>query len=124
MPNFSKQLLVRIFVRDRLVFVNCIIALSLQFITWVVLLWQGLVLRTSELLPLHYTIYFGIDRLGAWYEIFVPVLLGFLVFLINSIVIALVYEKQRFFAYVFVLGTVFVELVVLAASFFILFLNS
>lgn len=87
------------------------------------MLWRGLPLRSEAIIPLHYTIYFGIDLIGAWYLIFLPVLIGLSFLMINIVIIAAVYPRLKPFSYMFALGTAFVELIFLVSSAFSILLN-
>lgn len=123
MVDFSKEFLRRVFIRDRLIFVSGIAALILDFITWGSLLWRGLPLRARGFLPLHYNIYFGVDLVGPWYGIFAGAAFGFIALVVNALVIGMIYERDRLMSHLFAVGTVFIELILLLASIFIILLN-
>lgn len=124
MSGISKEFFRRVYLRDRMVLIPIIVAVVLQLLTWGFLLWQGLALRGEANIPLHYNIYFGVDLIGPWYGIFFPAGFGFLALLINIVFIGIAYEWQRLLSYLFSLGTVLVELILLVASVFIILLNS
>lgn len=123
MAKISKEFLKRVFTRDRIVSISAIVAVILHFITWILLIWRGLPLANRGFLPLHYNIYFGVDLIGPWYELFIPVLFGLGALIINFFLITLIYERRRLFAHFFSLGTVLLELIILTASFFMILLN-
>lgn len=123
MSLFSKQRLERVFVRDQLILFAGVISLAINLFAWVLLIFHGLPFRGEALVPLHYTIYFGVDLVGPWYQIFVPALFGLLALLINFSIILRIYEARRVLAYTYAGVTVFLELILLAAAFFILLLN-
>ena len=76
-----------------------------------------------HILSLHYNIYFGIDLIGAWYQIFIFPGLGLAFLLINAVIIYLFYQKEKFLAQLLAMVTVLVELGLLASLFLITLLN-
>lgn len=124
MSLFRKQYLARVFWRDKQVFSAGVAALFLNLVAWAMLVIGGLPLRGQALVPLHYTIYFGVDLVGPWHEIFIPALFGLLALLVNFSIILRIYETRRVLAYIYAWSAVFVELILLAASFFIILLNA
>lgn len=55
-------------------------------ILWLLLLFA--VRPSAETVTLHYTIYFGVDRVGAWYQLFLVPLAGLIVFAVNAVLSA------------------------------------
>ncbi|MBU1705553.1 hypothetical protein KKG19_02395, partial [Patescibacteria group bacterium] len=65
---------------------STVISLVLVILTFALPAWRVLPLvQEQDFLPLHYNIYFGIDRFGPWYYIFVPAALGGTLLIINLI---------------------------------------
>ncbi len=50
---------------------------------------------TAAAFPYHYTIYFGVDRLGPWYMTFMPAYLATALFLTNLVAVASLGERDR-----------------------------
>ncbi|MDD4995649.1 MAG: hypothetical protein PHW53_04285 [Patescibacteria group bacterium] len=50
-------------------------------------------------LPLHYNIYFGIDLIGAWYKIFAIPGAGTVFFIVNCVLAAIFYKKEKVLSY-------------------------
>lgn len=123
MVSFSKEYVRRVFLRDRLILYPLCGAVVVHILMWGLLLWRGLPLRTQTLVPLHYTIYFGIDLVGPWYGIFTGAVLGLIVLVVNIIMIFTIYERYRLFAYFFAIGTTLLELMLLVGSIFTILLN-
>ncbi|MFA6098503.1 MAG: hypothetical protein WCV50_00295 [Patescibacteria group bacterium] len=44
---------------------------------------------------LHYNIYFGVDLIGNWYQMYILPLVGFIVILINAIITLFIYKKSK-----------------------------
>lgn len=74
--------------------------------------------KTADAFPYHYTIYFGVDRLGAWYQTFSPAYLATLLGLTNVVVVGLLSERDRAIArLVAVLTLVFLAFTLIGAVF-------
>ncbi len=123
MSFFAKQKLAQVFIRDRAVMASFILALALNGVSWALLAWRARSLGGETSVPLHYTIYFGVDWVGSWYKLLIPAFFGFVALLVNYTIVFIVYEDRRFFAYAYALGTVALEVIILASSFFIILLN-
>ena len=105
------------YIRDRSVGLNLFFSLTLNFALWIGILLQY---RTAQaVVPLHYTIYFGVDRLGPWSDrLFLPAF-GLLVILINAAVGYRVYSRQRMLGYILLWGCTGIQLILLVAGIFI-----
>ena len=107
--------------RDMFIRVNFFFSLLLNILIWLGIVWQ--MNNFSESMPLHYNIYFGIDLLGDWYQIFILPGLGLLFFLINFIAGFVSYHKEKIISY-FLAGTAsFCQLILLVATALIIFIN-
>lgn len=49
---------------------------------------------SSDPVFLHYTVFFGVDRIGPWYHIFLLPLSGFLILVLNGVFAWLVSERE------------------------------
>jgi hypothetical protein len=93
----------RLFERHRLhlrearyVRVALLLAAGVNLLTWTLTLWFVLPrLHTSPFFALHYTIYFGVDRIGAPWELLRLPLLGILILAVNAYFSVWHYEKDR-----------------------------
>ena len=77
----------------------------------------------AKFIPLHYNIYFGIDRFGPWYGVFLPAAAGLAIFLLNVVILCVVFRSERFLALLLAWTTLIVELILLVATIFIVSLN-
>ncbi len=100
-----------------------IAALTADLAAWSLISWAAWTRRAASSVPLHYNIYFGVDWIGPWYALASPAFFGFLVLAVNLVLILMIYEEERFLSYALAGGTVFLELIILAASFFVFLLN-
>ena len=112
----------RSFIQDRLVKINLLASLVLNIIIWTMLAWQTKFF--PELITLHYNIYFGIDLLGYWYQIFLLPALGLIVFLLNSFFAILLFNKEKIISYFLVGATTLIQVLLLLATISIISVNS
>lgn len=80
-------------------------------------------LQNNAFLPLHYNIYFGIDQFGAWYGLFEPAAIGLAVLLVNVACEAALFRRERILSAFFAGATLLVEIILLAATVFMVWLN-
>lgn len=72
---------------------------------------------------LHYTVYFGIDWTGAWYQILYLPLSGIAVGIVNNTLATIAYKNHRILAYFFASTTVAVQCLLLADALLLWRLN-
>lgn len=70
---------------------------------------------TEKLLILHYSIPFGIDLVGLWYQLYYLPLVGGVIFLLNSVVAFVAYPKYRLQTLVVLIALLIVEFIFLTA---------
>jgi len=89
-------------------------SIGLNLGQWAFLLWR--VQPQADQIPLHYTIAFGIDRIGSWISAYMLPATGTALLLANVAVASFLAEHQPATAsYLFVV-TLFLEIVLLAAA--------
>ena len=75
-------------------------------------------------IPLHYNIYFGIDKIGPWYNVFALPLIGLIVIIFNNILGYTFYLKEKLISH-FLVGSQFIVQIILAfGAFLIILLNT
>lgn len=82
--------------------------------------WAFIYLRVPprpDPIPLHYTITFGIDRIGPWYAAYLLPLSGAMILVLNVLLTLMVIEHQRVAAAFVVILSVLIQLILLAAAF-------
>lgn len=100
--------------------------ISFLFLVFIFLLpiWRIVPLSENQpFLPLHYNIYFGVDRFGPWYQVFVVPVLGLLFLIINTYFQVLFYKREKFLIVLFAYTTVAIEFVLLVAMALVVLLN-
>jgi len=110
------------------------LAVKITFITSVLinlLIWVILYLKIYPLsylteygqIFLHYNTYFGIDKIGSWYQIlFIPAL-GLFIIIFNNIISYIFYLRERLISYSLIIANVALQVILLAAAMFIVLLN-
>lgn len=78
---------------------------------------------TRQYIPLHYNIYFGVDRFGSWKQIFVIPVLGLVLLLINLFFQTIVFRHQKLLATFLAISSIFIELIFLISMILIVLLN-
>jgi len=92
-----------------LIFANAIV-LGLN---WFIAAWRFGV--SEEFIPLHYTIYFGVDRFGPRFDIFLFPTLGLTLFAVNILIYKILFNKNALWQGVFMGLTFLFELILLSA---------
>ncbi len=111
----------RFFFRDKITKTSLFFSLFLNIIIWIFLVSQ--VKSFSELIPLHYNIYFGIDLLGPWYQVFILPLLGLAILIVNNLLAKIFLAEKRILSYFLVVASSLIQFLLLIASFMIIFVN-
>ncbi len=101
--------------------------LILNILLWVFLIWQmnGIVqeLGRTATIPLHYNIYFGIDKFGLWWKVFFLPLFGSIIFLVNVIGALLIYNHKSLVSHFLIATATAIQLIIWLASIFIILIN-
>ena len=107
--------------RDPLIRINFLFSFLANLSLWLILIWQAR--NFDELISLHYNIYFGIDLLGYWYQIFLLPILGLGFFIINFMIASIIYNREKILSY-FLAGTSsFVQIILTTSAIFIILIN-
>jgi hypothetical protein len=89
-------------------------AVLLNIVIWILLYLK--IKPSSYPVPLHFTIYFGIDVIDNWYNIFVIPLLGLLFCIINFFLAALVFKKERILSYFLNSISLFIQILLILGA--------
>lgn len=102
------------------------IMLGLSVLFWLIgLLWLWWNIGPQEdMLFLHYTVLFGIDATGPWYQVFFGPVLGLCVFICNSIFSWYFFDKELLMSYLFNVVNLLVQLSLCIVAFLLVFLNT
>jgi len=73
---------------------------------------------------LHYNVYFGVDMLGNWKEVFLLPFIGIILFLINTFLSIHFYRrKERIASYLLLMASLMIQLSLLVASISVIIIN-
>ncbi len=82
--NFWKETKIRFLV---------IASLTLNIFIWLYIIFNFF--GVKNFVTLHYNVFSGVDTIGAWQRLFIPVLFGFLILIINLILAFYFYSRQE-----------------------------
>ena len=106
---------------DKFIRINLFFSLLFNIILWLGLAWQ--VKSFAKLISLHYNIYFGIDLLGHWYQIFLLPALGLFFLMINFLLGLVVYRKEKILSYFLAGASSLIQVIFILATIFIVLIN-
>jgi len=100
----------------------------ISFILWLLLLVMPFFRLTpsadeGNFIPLHYNVFFGVDKFGPWYSVFQLPAFGLFFLLINNWLAARFFEREKILSAFFMVTTVLIQVVLLAAMSFTILLN-
>lgn len=96
-----------------------LLAASYGVIGWVVWPLHG----EERIFPVHYTIYFGVDRVGPWWQVFLPAYLATGIFLVNLVLVTVFAKQEPLVARIGAALTVAILITLLTASALVAVLN-
>lgn len=77
----------------------------------------------GQYIPLHYNVFFGVDKFGPWYLIFQLPLLGFLSIVLNNFLAIRLFEREKALSMFLTLTGLLIQFLLLAAVYFVILLN-
>ena len=75
-------------------------------------------------IPLHYNIYFGIDKIGPWYFTLVMPIIGLLVIIVNNALGYIFYHKEKVVSYFLIFTELLIQIILGGSTFLIILLNT
>src|SRR3989344_6114574 len=106
---------------NRLIKFNLLFSLLVNILVWLILV--RLIRNFSESIIFHYNIYFGVDLLGNWYEIFWLPASGLFIIFLNFILASLFSEKEKIISYFLVSASSLVQVLIFLASLPVIFIS-
>ncbi len=111
----------KFFFKDRLVLLALIANILLNIAIWLNLL---RIKPISGLIPLHYNIYFGVDYIGVWRQIFLLPLFGLGIIILNFFLGGIFFFKEKFISYTLIYSALLCQFIILLASFSLVWINT
>lgn len=110
------------FLRDRLVLVSIVVTLITNILLW--LLTIGKFSFSEELLPLHFSVVYGIDFVGSSKQIYELPAAALLILAINFGLAKIIYQEARLFSYFLSVAAALTQIVFLVAVILLVILNA
>jgi len=108
----------------RYVRVALLLATGVNLLTWIMCLWFVVPrLHTSPFFALHYSIYFGVDQIGAPWELLRVPALGLLILAFNAWFSVRHYAKDRLASVFMMTLALLLEILICLSAFLTLLLN-
>lgn len=108
--------------RERFIVVSFLLSLFLNISTWILLYFS--VQPRPDPIFLHYNIYYGIDLIGSWYEIYFIPGSGLIFLLANYILSVIMYPTKKLLAYLLVGFNLPLHLLLGLAAILIILINT
>lgn len=103
---------------------NWLIVLSLlaNLINWIILV---IFVRPIDLpIILHYNVYFGVDMMGNYHEVYILPLIGIILFLVNWLLSIFLFDKkERIASYLLLMAALMIQLSMIVASVSVIIIN-
>ena len=84
---------------DPVIFFSLVLAVLVNLTMWVAVWW--IVEPTDRPIILHYNVYFGVDSIGDWRNVFLMPALAAVILLANVVLSRFFYYKERLASYLF-----------------------
>lgn len=97
-------------------------SLLLLFASWVFLFYG--IHRGEGFFVIHYNIYFGVDRIGAWHELFVYPLTALAIFCVNTLLALWRWPHERLLGYFLLASSFLLQAILLVEATFIVLRNT
>jgi hypothetical protein len=112
---------IRLFLKDRF-------AMALISISFVLVLFSAgyvfwYIRPTDAQIFLHYSVLFGVDRVGKWWEVYRIPATGLGIFVTNTLLALAVYRQNNAMAYVLLLMSLLTQVFLVVAAILVVFLN-
>lgn len=109
------------FFRQRFIRINLFLSLFLNLGMWFFLAFKAG--SFSDIIYLHYNIYFGIDLIGKWHQVFFFPSLGIFFFIVNFLLGAVVFSQEKILSYFLAFSSSIIQLILILALIFLMVVN-
>lgn len=113
---------IRVYFRERIIIFSIVSVLLMQIFIWIYSIYN--LKDTQGTLLLHSNIQFGVDYIGDKMEFFILPATGLVFAIINFIFSFFLFVKERILSFIFAVFTVAVEILLLAASIYLIYINT
>jgi len=117
-----KKLAKKDFFQSRINFWLIALNIFANIINWVIL--AIFIHPIDKNIILHYNVYFGVDIMGNWKQVFIMPSIGLILFLINGFLAAYFYKnKERIAGYILLITSFMAQLSLMVASISVIIIN-
>ena len=127
LPNIERSMApekmyhLKLYFKHRPNWVGLSLALLLNFLTWGWLIWH--IRPQTDPIFLHYNILFGVDFIGAWWQVFYLPLSGLVIIGVNFFVGWSLFNRDKFIALLLQAASVLGNIFLLVTAALLVFLN-
>lgn len=110
---------------DKIIKIPFLFSILLNIVNWGLIYYRftRFLAGQTESIILHYNIYFGIDEIGNWTNIYYLPLIGIIILSVNLLGGYLFYQKDKLLSYFFLGSALFAQILLILATFFIIVVN-
>lgn len=117
-----KIIIARPYWKDKQIMTIFSLSVLLNIIIWIFLIQNQK--ENSHPIILHYNLFFGVDRLGNYEEIYLIPIAGLIIIIVNSILGHLLYLKEKLAVYFLIFIVFIIQIFLLIDSYLIIKINS
>lgn len=111
------------YLKNKIISVLILAAIFINIATWLGLFLFFRVFSSSAII-LHYNVYFGVDLMGGVKRVYILPIIGLIILIINFFLAIYFYKiKERIAAYLFLIGTLAVQLSLLVSIISVILIN-
>ena len=110
-----------LFFSNRVIWFNLAVSVILNLAMWIGLYFQ--IAPRVEPVALRYTIYFGIDLIGPWWQVFLFPAMGLAIIIINLLLAYFVFLKVKILSYILILTASLAQGLLVIISALVILLN-
>ena len=117
-----KKLAKKDFFQNKIISWLIVIGIIANLANWIIL---AIFIRPVDgSIILHYNVYFGVDIMGNWKQVFIMPSIGLILFLINGFLAAYFYKnKERIAGYILLITSFMAQLSLMVASISVIIIN-
>lgn len=110
---------------DKIIQITFLLSILFNIINWGLIYYRftRFLAGQTELIILHYNIYFGIDEIGNWTNIYYLPVIGIIILLVNLLCGYLLYKKDKLISYFFMFSSFIAQILLILSTFFIIAVN-
>lgn len=111
--------------KDRFIGTTVLLSVLFNLVNWGLIYYRfaRFLAGQEEQMILHYNIYFGIDKMGNWGEVYQLPLVGIIILLVNLVGAYLLYSKDKLLSYFLTSVALLSQILLNLATFFIIIVN-